>query len=929
MTNKERPGRNLRLSFASLPPRPPLRMPRSNSSQLASERLDEDDEDEDNIISQSASFLTPSSPVATRRLHSARTSDLDLRSRLPSRLQSTDERSSLLAFGDGTGRSYTAPNTARPRFSRTNSQSSLRLPKHHSRASSWGVRLASALGSGRKFTSTGLEESRASIFMDERVWYDQFTSTDWVHDSIADAFRVRDLRARIDWRGRLYAWFDGAQGWILVAIIGFVTSCIAYFVNVTETSTFDIKEGYCRDGWYFSRKKCCHGSDKCDSWMSWGQRLHRTNAATNGEGWIDFIAFVFFVVAFALMSCCLTLLTKTEIPSAFSLSTLDENLGADAQKHHTTTEDKGDVSPTEPASVEAKPGTMVYYPAAGSGVAEVKVILSGFVVHGYLGVRTLVVKSLGLILAVASGLSLGKEGPYVHIATCVGNIACRLFSKYNHNDGKRREVLSASAASGVGVAFGAPIGGVLFSLEEVSYYFPPKTLFRTFFCCIVAALSLKFLNPYGTGKIVIFEVRYVTDWRFFEMVVFILLGVMGGALGALFIKASRIWARTFRRIPVIKRWPLLEVGLVALVTGLASFWNRYTKLAVTELLFELASPCAESDSGVCPRNGSEILDIIRYLCVAFIVKAFLTTITFGIKVPAGIYVPSMVVGGLMGRIVGHLVQYLVFMHPDHAIFSSCPKDGGLEGCITPGVYALVAAGATMCGVTRLSVTLAVILFELTGSLDHVLPFSLSVLVAKWTADALEPLSIYDLLTEMNNYPLLDNKLRPIFTSDLSEITPRVRSHRIIDISNSPLVSAPSLRRKLEYLHKAGEIDGGLPILRHGVLVGLIPAPDLEFALDKLENEEQSLCLMATNITWHDHIEDEEENDPTDFTPYIDPAPVSLDIHSPMDLVFQCFVKLGLRYICVLRDGQYAGLVHKKAFVKYIKELEEAGLTDAA
>lgn len=903
-------------------------MPRSNSSHLASQNVDEDDEEEDNIISQSASFLSPS-PTVGRRLHSGRTSDLDLRSRLPSRLQPTDERSSLLAFGDGVPRSYTAPNTARPRFSRTNSQSSIRNPRNHSRASSWGFRLANALGSSRRFTPAGMEESRTS-FTDERVWYDQFTSTDWVHDSIADAFRVRDLRSRKDWRGRLYAWFDGAQGWILVAIIGFITACIAYFVNVTETSVFDIKEGYCGDGWYFSKRKCCHGQDYCDSWQGWGQRLRQLDTNRNREGWIDFIAFVFFVVIFSTASCFLTLLTKTEIPSAYSLSTLDENLGADALKHHSASDDKGDVSPVEPVSDEVKPGTTVYYPAAGSGVAEVKVILSGFVVHGYLGVRTLVVKSLALILAVASGLSLGKEGPYVHIATCVGNIACRLFSKYNHNDGKRREVLSASAASGVGVAFGAPIGGVLFSLEEVSYYFPPKTLFRTFFCCIVAALSLKFLNPYGTGKIVIFEVRYVTDWRSFEMIVFILLGVMGGALGALFIKASRIWARTFRRIPVIKRWPILEVVLVALITGLVSFWNRYTKLAVTELLFELASPCRDTDSGLCPQDGAEILSMIRYLCIAFVIKAFLTTITFGIKVPAGIYVPSMVVGGLMGRIVGHLVQYLVFMHPDHAIFGSCPKGGGLEGCVTPGVYALVAAGATMCGVTRLSVTLAIILFELTGSLDHVLPFSLSVLVAKWTADALEPLSIYDLLTEMNNYPLLDNKIRPIFTSDLSEITPRVRSHRLIDISNSPLVPAPSLRRKLEFLHAAGEIDGGLPIVRHGVLVGLIPAPDLEFALDKLGDEEHSLCLMATNISWHEHIEDEgQEVDPTDFTPYIDPAPVALEIHSPMDLVFQCFVKLGLRYICVLRDGQYAGLVHKKAFVRYIKELEEKGLTDSS
>lgn len=259
----------------------------------------------------------------------------------------------------------------------------------------------------------------------------------------------------------------------------------------------------------------------------------------------------------------------------------------------------------------------------------------------------------------------------------------------------------------------------------------------------VAALSLKFLNPYGTGKIVIFQVRYYRDWQFFEIFVFILLGVMGGATGALFIKASRIWARTFRRLPLIKEWPLLEVILVALITGLTSFWNRYTKLAVTELLFELASPCNNGfQSGLCPESAEEALDVVRYLCIAFIIKSLLTTITFGIKVPAGIYVPSMVVGGILGRIVGHLVQYIVISNPGSPLFSTCSMGKGVESCVTPGVYALVAAGATMCGVTRLSVTLVVILFELTGSLDHVLPFSLSVLVAKWTADAMERLSIY-------------------------------------------------------------------------------------------------------------------------------------------------------------------------------------------
>ena len=177
---------------------------------------------------------------------------------------------------------------------------------------------------------------------------------------------------------------------------------------------------------------------------------------------------------------------------------------------------------------------------------------------------------------------------------------------------------------------------------------------------------------------------------------------------------------------------------------------------------------------------------------------------------------------------------------------------------------------------------------------------------------------------MNSYPLLDNKIRPIFSSDLGDIAQGVRSHRIIDISTSPLVPAQDLRTKLERLHDVGELDGGLPILRHGVLVGLIPAPDLEYALDRLEDEEEALCLMATNVSWQDGEDEERLTDPTDLTAYIDPAPIALDVRSPMDLVFQCFVKLGLRYICVSRDGKYAGMVHKKTFVKYVKELEENG-----
>lgn len=418
---------------------------------------DEESESEDNLASQRASILLNHHP-GLRRGFSAQTSDLSLRARLPSRMPT--EQSSLLGFVDGT-RSYVEPNGAKQPRSRAPSQGSLVKVRNHARANSWGYRLASALGSARFFAES-LSDSK--VLTDERVWYDQFTSTDWVHDSIADAYRVRELRARKDLRGRIHAWFDGAQGWILVAIIGCITACIAYFVNVTENAVFDLKEGFCTDGWYYSKLKCCYQHERCAAWRTWGEALGLTGQQ---KKWLDFIAFVIIVVAFAAGSCLLTLMTRTEIPSAVSLYTLDENLGAHLHAQSDTKEPKANSESQPDAKLPPPSSTMVYYSAAGSGVAEVKVILSGFVVHGYLGLRTLLIKVPALTLSVASGLSLGKEGPYVHIATCVGNVACRLFSKYNLNDAKRREVLSASAASGVAVAFGAPIGGVLFSLEEV------------------------------------------------------------------------------------------------------------------------------------------------------------------------------------------------------------------------------------------------------------------------------------------------------------------------------------------------------------------------------------------------------------------------------------------------------------------------------
>ena len=257
---------------------------------------------------------------------------------------------------------------------------------------------------------------------------------------------------------------------------------------------------------------------------------------------------------------------------------------------------------------------------------------------------------------------------------------------------------------------------------------------------------MKILNPYGTNKTVLFEVHYTADWKFFEIFIFILLGILGGTIGALFVKMSRLWEKSFRRIAIIKQMPLLETVLVGLLTGLLNFWNRYTRFGAAELLSELATPCdrwaqiSVADPEACPPIQS-IPALLRSLAIAFVIKGVLTVVTFGLHVPAGIYIPSMVAGGLLGKFLGHAVQLAILTFPDSIIGSECMA-GDDVGCITPGVYAMIGAGVTMCGVTRLPVTLAVILFELTGSLDYMIPFSIAIFVSKWVADAIEMSSIY-------------------------------------------------------------------------------------------------------------------------------------------------------------------------------------------
>ena len=137
---------------------------------------------------------------------------------------------------------------------------------------------------------------------------------------------------------------------------------------------------------------------------------------------------------------------------------------------------------------------------------------------------------------------------------------------------------------------------------------------------------------------------------------------------------------------------------MTLLTSALGFLNVYTRMGGTELVYNLFAECrpGADHSGLCvPYMGSPG-PVIGAIALALLVKGGLTVITFGIKLPAGIFIPSLGVGACAGRILGLAIQHWQWNNPDSAIFSACHGD---RDCIIPGIYAMVGAAATLSGVT--------------------------------------------------------------------------------------------------------------------------------------------------------------------------------------------------------------------------------------
>lgn len=470
---------------------------------------------------------------------------------------------------------------------------------------------------------------------------------------------------------------------------------------------------------------------------------------------------------------------------------------------------------------------------------------------------------------------------------------------------RRREVLSAAAAAGISVAFGSPIGGVLFSLEQLSYYFPDKTMWQSFVCAMIAAVTLQAFNPFRTGKLVLYQVTYHSGWHGFEMAPFALLGVLGGLYGGLFIKLNMRIAEWRRNSPFFKG-PVIEVIAIAFVTALINYPIKFMRAQASELVYTLFAECVDltdDQLGLC-KSGRANTGVVALLIIAAILGFFLSSITFGLQIPAGIILPSIAIGALYGRAVGLILEVWQAAHPGWIVFANCEPD---IPCITPGTYAIVGAASALAGTTRMTVSIVVIMFELTGALTYVLPIMIAVMISKWIGDAIEEKSIYEAWIHFNGYPFLDNRddnAASVPDVPASQVFTRIEDLVVITATGHTIKSLQDLLNQNAYR--------GFPIIDNphdAILLGYISRTELSFALQSSTSSPRNLPLDTDAFFAHQPMVDPTST--LDLRPWMDQTPITLNARATLQLTVNMFQRLGLRYVVFVERGGLKGLLTKK------------------
>jgi chloride channel 3/4/5 len=426
-------------------------------------------------------------------------------------------------------------------------------------------------------------------------------------------------------------------------------------------------------------------------------------------------------------------------------------------------------------------------------------------------------------------------------------------------------------------------------------------MWQSFVCATVAAVTLQALNPFHTGKIVLYQVTYTMGWHRFEIIPFMMLGILGGVYGGLFIKLNTSIARWRKS----RGWsfPLLEVAVVAVISALVNFPNKFMRAQSSELVYQLFAECANSTDDqldLC-KTGAASFGVIALLLMAALSGFFLASITFGLEIPAGIILPSLAIGALYGRALGIALEMWQSAFPDFFLFRNCEPD---IPCITPATYAIIGAASALGGATRMTISIVVIMFELTGALNYVIPIMIAVMLSKWCGDTFGKRGIYESWIQINEYPFLDHRDdKPLPDVSASKIMTNVDDLTVIPSVGHTIESLTNLLRKTRYRGFPVILDTSNPIL-----LGYISRTELSFALQMSSSNRN---LSPDTQTFFSHQAFADPNDTLDLRPWMDQTPITLNSHITLSIVVGMFQRLGLRYVLFVRKGLLQGLLTKK------------------
>ncbi|KAM7064983.1 chloride channel protein 1 [Acridotheres tristis] len=405
--------------------------------------------------------------------------------------------------------------------------------------------------------------------------------------------------------------------------------------------------------------------------------------------------------------------------------------------------------------------------AVGSGIPELKTIMRGVVLKEYLTLKAFVAKVVALTAGLGSGMPVGKEGPFVHIASICAvvlskfmSIFCGVYEQpYYYTD-----VLTVGCAVGVGCCFGTPLGGVLFSIEVTSTYFAVRNYWRGFFAATFSAFVFRVLAVWNKDAVTItalFRTNFRMDFPFDlqELPAFAIIGICSGFLGAFFVYLNRQVVLGIRRHKALSQFltkhRLIYPAVITFCIASVTFPHGFGQFMAGELMpREAISTLFDNFTWIKHSGDTQILgksaawihpkvSVFVIILLFFLVKFCMAVIATTMPIPCGGFMPVFVLGAAFGRLIGEIMASLF---PNGILFDDILYQ------ILPGGYAVIGAAA-LTGAVSHTVSTAVICFELTGQISHILPMMVAVILANMVAQSLQP-SLYDSIIQVKKLPYL-------------------------------------------------------------------------------------------------------------------------------------------------------------------------------